>query len=94
MPRDKQAVTGDAGLPELPGMPIHEAVARNGTAHGSTEELGDTWDLTRLRLAQDFSSAARDQSLDPCSRAASRQTRICPGTGRRRLATHHSGLAS
>jgi len=57
MPRDKmQSITGESDIPELPGMPIHEAVARNGTAHGSTEELGDTWDLTRLRLAQDFSS--------------------------------------
>ena len=57
MPRDKmQSIIGESDIPELPGMPIHEAITRNGTAHGSTEELEDTWDLTRLRLAQDFSS--------------------------------------
>ena len=57
MPRDtRSAVPDGLEVPELPGMPARESVARNGTAHGSTEEVGDTWDLTRLRLAQDFSS--------------------------------------
>lgn len=56
MPRDKQAVTGEADLPELPGMPAWESVERNGTAYRSPEDPGDPWDLPRLRLAQDFSS--------------------------------------
>ena len=34
MPRDKQAVTGEAGIPELPGMPVNEGVLRDGVSSG------------------------------------------------------------
>ena len=36
MPRDKQGVTGEADLPSLPGMPVNEAVARDGVSSGLT----------------------------------------------------------